>query len=54
MLDSIDNVRKNQRMPNEIILFLLNIIMASVVNEISNRKHTIVRNSKKLFEIGKS
>jgi hypothetical protein len=53
-LDSTDNVRKNQNIPNEMILYLLNDRTARMTNDKSRRKLRNVLISKKLSEIGKS
>jgi len=53
-LDSIDNVRKNQKMPKEMILYLLKKNIARITNDKSKRKLRSVLIAKKLFEIGKS
>jgi len=54
MLDSMDKVRKNQNMPKEMILVLLNRKIARMIRDTSSRKLDIVLGSKKLFEIAKS
>ena len=54
MLDSTDNVRKNQNIPNEMNLYFLKRKMARMINDKSPTKLSSVRIPKKLFEIGKS
>jgi hypothetical protein len=53
-LDSIDSVRKNQKMPKEMNLYLLKENMARMISAKSIRKLSRVLISKKVFEIGKS
>jgi hypothetical protein len=52
--DSTDNVRKNQKMPKEMILYLLKESTASMINDKRTVKLTRGLISKKVFEIGKS
>ena len=47
ILDSMDKVRKNQRMQKENILFFLNRKMASANNDIKTKKPITVPGSKK-------
>jgi len=53
-LDSIDNVRKNQKIPKEIILYFLKKKIARMINDKSTRKLNKVFISKNEFETGKS
>jgi hypothetical protein len=50
ILDSIDNVIKNQKIPNAITLCFLKIKNAKIINDDRNRKLSIVLGSKKLFD----
>jgi hypothetical protein len=52
--DSIDNVRKNQEMPKEMILYLLKESIARMINDKSTRKLNNVLIPKKPVDIGKS
>jgi len=52
--DTIDNVRKNQKIPKEMTLYFLKRKMATLINDKRTRKLTIVRISKKPAETGKS
>jgi len=51
-LDSIDNVRKNQKIPKEMILYLLKESTPKMSNRIRARKLRRVLISKKEVEIG--
>jgi hypothetical protein len=52
-LDSIDKVRKNQKMPKEMIRYLLNENIARMIRVKSTRKLNRVLISKKESAIGK-
>jgi hypothetical protein len=52
--DSTDNVRKNQKMPKEMILYLLKESIARMINDKSTRKLNNVLIPKKPVDIGKS
>src|SRR5437773_2531532 len=52
--DSIDSVRKNQKMPNDMSLFFLKRNTPRMINERRTMKLSSVLISKNPFEIGKS